>query len=202
MRRSLLVPCLIVLELAVLARAGAAQTPARSTRIGLSGSVGLFVPRDSTLSEVYGRYLVPMTAQADVPIASHFSIVGGLRWLPASGEAVQTGDSVPSEQFSTSVSVLTLRAGVLVHARVAPRWTLGGGGGVGISRYSESMPDLGLDTSGWAAGGFAMAEGRYAVRARWSVIGRFEYASIPITVSGDSINIGGPDVHVGLRFAF
>jgi hypothetical protein len=105
--------------------------------------------------------------------------------------------------LSTSVGVRTFRVGLLAHARLAARWTLSGGGGVGISSYHESIPELELETSGRATGGFAVAEVGYVVRARWSVIGRFEYASIPTKpASGESIDIGGPDVQVGLRFAF
>ncbi len=203
MRRTVLIPFMVILGLAALARSGAAQTPANSTRFGVSGSVGMFAPRDSTMSAVYGSRLTAITAQVDVSIWSHFSVFGGLRWLPASGQTVEDVAPAASQSFSTSVGVRTFRVGLLAHARVAPRLTLGGGGGVGMSNYSESIPDLELETRGWATGGFAMAEARYAVRPRWSVIGRFEYASIPTKpASGESVNIGGPDVQVGLRFAF
>ncbi len=203
MRRTVLIPFMVILGLATVARSGAAQTPAESYRIGVSGSVGLFAPRDSTMSAVYGSRLTAITAQVDVSIWSRFSVFGGLRWLPASGQTVEELAPATSQSFSTSVSVRTFRVGLLAHALIAARWTLSGGGGVGISSYNESIPDAGVDTSGTATGMFALAEIRYAVRARWSVIGRFEYSSIPVDgVDGESLNIGGPDFQVGLRFAF
>ena len=66
------------------------------------------------------------------------------------------------------------------------------------------MPDTSLETSGHTTGMFGVAEVRYTVGSAWSLVGRFAYFSMPVDVvnAAHTLNIGGPDVQIGLRYAF
>lgn len=185
------------------ASVASAQSPDHP-RLAVSASVGVSRPLDTSMTDVYGTRLMPVTVQFDVHVGSVVSAFGAAKWARADGQTVIVGAPIADEAYATSLRVMSYRLGALVTTRVAPRWVLGGGAGVCIASYQETWPDAGLQASGSSTGFLALAEARYAVTARWSAIGRAEYTRLPATaaVGNIRVNLGGVDGSAGLRFSF
>ncbi len=194
-----------VTAIVALPSAVRAQDPAPVGRFGVSATLGVSMPVDSAVSDVYGSRLVPVTGQVDVRIDPAISLFGGVRWMKADGRTVIVGTPVAAnESYATSFRMTSFRLGALVSARIVPRWVLAGGAGICIASYEEQWPDAAQSVKDRGAGFLALAEARYALNARWGVVARLEYASIPQsnTVSDISVNLGGLDGSAGVRFVF
>jgi len=186
------------------ASSAAAQSAASPGRVALSGTVGVFVPSNTAMSDVYGSRLMPVTAQVDVRVVPDVALFGGIRWMSADGQAVVLGTPVVNETSTTSLGVTAFRVGAEVARAVAPRWTLAGGAGIVIARYEETWPDAGRAVNNHSSGFLVLAEARCAVGGKWSVIGRVEYASVRANVADENsaVNLGGVDASAGVRFVF
>ncbi len=202
MRRQLFGICFTTALCTGASLAGAQPVEAR--RFGVSGTVGVFRFLDSSMTDVYGRRLVPVTAQFDVQVASDVLLFGGFQWTKANGQTVVLGTPVANERYATSIRIASYRFGAQVFARVAPRWTLGAGAGVCVAGYLETWPDAGLEVSDTSTGFLALAEGRYRMNARWAVVLRAEYTTLPATTTGTAtkVNLGGVHGSAGLRVNF
>jgi len=181
-----------------------AQTPNVPGRLAVSGTIGVLRPLDRSMTDVYGSRLMPFSAQVDVRLNVDVSVFGGLKWVRAGGHTVIVGTPVAEESYETSLRTASYRFGAQVSRWVARRWALAGGAGVCITAYEETWPDAGLAVSNRVTGFIALAEGRYALNARWNAIARVEYSTIPekTTVQNAGVNLGGLDASAGVRFIF
>jgi hypothetical protein len=205
-RRPSIVSLVLVVALSVIGfvspvRAQSGRLPGR---IAVSGTVGVFRPTNTTMSDVYGNRLMPVTAQVDVRLLPDVAVFGGVRWMSGDGQSVVIGTPVVNETSATSLDVTAFRIGAEVAKAVTPRWALAAGAGVVFARYDELWPAAGLSFNNHSSGLLVLAEARYAVGTRWGVIGRVEYASVRADVPDQSsaVNLGGVDMSAGLRFAF
>ncbi len=202
---SRIVRAVCVIVIVAVASPARAQGSAPAARFGVSATVGVSMPVDSAMSDVYGSRLVPVTGQIDVRIDPAISLFGGVRWMKADGRTVIVGTPVAAnESYATSFRMTSFRLGALVSAHIVPRWVLAGGAGICIASYEEQWPDAAQSVKDRGAGFLALAEARYALNARWGVVARLEYASIPQsnTVANTSANLGGLDGSAGVRFVF
>ena len=191
---------------AIVAAASAAHAqPAQpSGRFAVSATLGVLRPLDASVTGVYGRRLMPFTAQLDVRLAPDLSVFGAVKRVSADGHTVIVGTPVADESYPTALRMTSVRLGAQVSKWIAPRWALAAGAGVSITSYEETWPAAGLAVNDRATGFTALAEGRYAFRARWNVIARLEYEAIPesTTLGTTRVNLGGLDASGGVRFIF
>ncbi len=198
--RLLRITCAAALAFAALTSVAAGQEP-KAARVAVSGTVGLFLPTDSGVSDVYGAAHVPIAGQVELRVAPRVWVFGGIRWVRATGQAVTTESA--GENFQTILDLAAFRFGTLFVVPVARRLDLSAGVGISLTKYDESSPDTAFAESGHATGFMIQAEARRILTAKWSVIGRFEYATITATpVDLPAVNLGGVDVQAGARFAF
>ncbi len=181
-----------------------AQPPPQPGRFAVSGTLGVLHPLRSEMSDVYGGALIAVTGHVDIRLAPDVSFFGGLKRTDGSGRSVVIGAPVADERYAAQIRMASFRFGALVSHRLGARLTLAGGAGASVTAYEEAWPDAGLDVRDHATGFIALAEGRYALRARWAALIRFEYSTIPATAKATSVaaNLGGLDVSAGVRYAF
>lgn len=201
MRPHLLCACCIT-AIASCSSLAAAQPIDRSGRFALSGAVGISRSLDGSVTDVYGATFMPFTGQFDVRVMGDVALFGGFKWVRTSGQSVVVGTPVAGEHYPVSLRLMSYRFGAQLSKGMGSRWVIVAGGGISIAWYKETWPDATLDVSDRATGLIALAEGRYAITSRWSVIGRGEYATLPATTGGISANVGGLDGSAGLRFSF
>ncbi len=201
--RTLLVLCAVALLPS--ARVASAQPPPAIGRFAASATLGVSRPNESDMRQVYGTTMVPVTGQIDVRVYPDVSVFAGVRWVKANGQTVILGTPVVAdEHYATSLAMTSFRFGAQVSKWVAPRWGLAAGAGVCITAYDEKWPDAGLSASSHSTGFLALAEGRYALTARWNAIARVEFTTVPesSTAGGAGVNLGGLDVSAGVRVLF
>ncbi len=185
-------------------RPAAAQSPPDVGRFAASATFGVSRANESSMREMYGTTLTPITGQIDVRVYPDLALFAGVRWLKADGQTVIVGTPVTAdEKYAISLSTTSFRFGAQVSKWVAPRWGLAAGAGVCITSYDEQWPDAGLGVSGRSTGFLALAELRYALASRWNVIGRVDFTTVPeSTTAAGSVNLGGLDVSAGMRVLF
>ncbi len=202
MRAPIIHGCVIAVVIGLASPAAGQSTPAAG-RFAASATVGVSMPIDSAMSDVYGG-LVPVTGQVDVRLKTPISLFGGVKYLRADGQTVIVGTKVLDESYATSFHMTSVRLGAQVAGHLAPRWVLAGGAGVSFAWYEETWPDAGQSVNDRATGFLALAEGRYTMTPRWSVLARVEYAAVPHSngLFTDNSNLGGFDLSAGVRFIF
>jgi opacity protein-like surface antigen len=168
--------------------------------LAFSFTAGISRPIHGPFRELYGGAQVPFSLEVDYRLFGRFHPYAGFRHVSSSGETRVIEPEFEPESYPLNFKMDSARFGLSVGFPLR-RFTLLAGAGAGYNSYRERIEDMGLSIKGHAFGFQAHAAADYPLNRRFSLIGRFEFSTIPASedpATGTKINLGSVDLSFGL----
>jgi hypothetical protein len=176
--------------------------PGRADRVGVSLLSGVFVPRMQEVRDLYGASL-PFAFAVDWTLRSGLGFGLGLEYIDDEGRTIGTAD----EQLPLRLRLWTIPAWADLGRDYG--WVrLTAGLGAGVSFYRETWEAEGLESlsaDGQRLGVFARVSADVPISRKLSAAAVLRYGTLSTNFKshlGNSINLGGASLLVGLTYSF
>lgn len=181
----------------------AAAGSAASGRFFAGVAAGYFYPGQNAFREIYDKPIWPLGLDLGWNLGRKWSVLGGVRYLRASGNTILLAARQPDETYTLRLEILNLRLGLNYWFRQARFTPFLGAGGL-CSFYREEWLTVPREVQGRKAGFFVQAGVRYRLGRRLHALGQLEYASVPAgrhDGAEDKVNLGGLSMMLGVTAA-
>jgi len=179
----------------------AVPEPAAAKRFFIGAAGGYFRPGQASFRRIYDRPAWPIELQLGWALDRKLTILGGARYLRATGRTVLVQAWLPDEAYAVRLDVLALRFGLnygLGLGRFAPFF----GAGIQYVFYREKWLDVSLEAKGGKTGFFALGGGRWRLGRSLHALLQLEYSNVPAGEGSgvsERANLGGLGLSLGIR---
>jgi hypothetical protein len=176
--------------------------PGRADRVGVSLSSGIFVPRMTEVRDMYGTP-VPVAFAATWMMRSGVGFSLGFEYLNAGGETVGDED----ERLPIRLRLWTVPASI-DYGRDWGWVRASAGLGAALNFYRETWETEGLEglsAEGQRLGVFVRVAAEVPITSRLAAAAVLRYGTLSTNFKsylGNSINLGGASLLVGLSYSF
>ena len=173
-------------------------------RFSVSFFTGYFRPQESAFRELYGNAALQFSFDLSYSITENISVHSGVKYLSCNGETIVIDPQFEEEMVKLAFTMYSIPVAIIVSlpfGDVRPFF----GAGVSYNMYDEKWDEFEISFEDKKWGGLVVGGIEYCVAKRFSLLGRFQYSSLPTGQGShldDDINLGGFEFSLGFSFHF